>query len=454
MIAKAPEFRTLANALADSKPVIGDAVESMGRNQALMRNLRNFARGADTAIDTVAINAGINAGVPDDAAQRTVHKMGGRLGDRLDPDNQLRALKHGFGPEDMGTRGPGIPQQARKPGSAPGRPALKSTEPKPNVFDKGAGLLESGLHIGGYAMMGTELVPLIGGGAAGLLGMNGLKHTLETPRRMMETNLTSGLTARQALNDGLQLGFSALQTYGVAKGFFQQLDSMKQMYADVMGVDPRSVSTMTILTGKMPPVLAGARSHFITEYGSRGLIQAVGWGLIARDLMKGHANPEEIAGGRIGLTAGIVPGLINMGVDMFMGTSTIEVYSGFKKAFESGETIPAGAYAQFLLASSPELQKRKVGRQVALELGTEYAIERASPGEILRQMNDGRFKARIDKMIAADEAALAAHPQATHQQKNSMVDRIGGQRQQPGKVVGPFTGRLHQESSLHNKELH
>jgi|GEM_PF-4858441 len=467
MVSAPPRFRTFADAVADSKPLMGEGASLMGgmsRAPGFFERVRESSVPVLRAVDPAIDAAVINSSLPDDTAQHA-QRMGSRISNRLNPGKQGNPLKDGYHPDQLGPLSDVPPQvgQASVPKPVP------KAEPKPSTFDTGFEYFSEGVGKAGYVMMATEMALPAAGWVAGKVGMTGVQNTLGAPGRMMAKEFMPGVTGRQALNDGLQIGFSTIQTVAVAKGAVAQRQGLAEMYADVMGVPVESVSTMALLTGKVPPVLAEARSHYLKEFCSRGLVQAVGWGLMARDLLRGKGKAaEEIASGRIGLTAGIVPGLINMGIDALMGTSTIEVYSGFKKLFESGEKVEPGAYAQFIMAASPDLQKRKVGRQVALELGVEYAnaktmvngkeVQGTPPAAILREMNDGRFKTRIDRMIEIDEAKLAAqkaaHPQHAQQGKGAMADKVGGNRQQPGKVVGPFTDKLRKESTLQSKELH
>lgn len=447
-------FRTLGDALAESKGILaGDGAALMGNlghSPGVMGTLKNLAMRADPIVDAATINTATTNAVPDDSAA----KFGGRIADRMNPDRQLDALKNGWSPDDAGAleaAGKVRPPVSRKPA----RPAAPAAPEKPGTMETVMGYAGEGL--GKVAMIPLATEMLLPGAAwvAGKAQMKGLQNKLGAPGRILSKEIRPGMTGRQVMNDSIQIGFNFLQTAGFATGLFKQLDSLKEMYADVMGVDKSSVSTMTIVSGKMPPVLAETRAHFLKEFASRGLIQAVGWGLVARDFMRAkHLPAEEIAMGRIGITAGIVPGIVSMGVDAVMGTSPVEIYSGFKKAIQSGQDVPVGAYAQFIMANSPDLQKRKVGKQVALELGDQYKKEGASADEMLRRINDGRFKASIEQLIARDEASLAARTGTqSAAAPGGMVGKINGQRQQPGKVVGPFTNRLSQESAMQNKQL-
>lgn len=430
------------------------ALRAAEGNASLVNKLKQAALRVDPAIDAAAINASI----PDDAVHKATKKTK-RSGDSdvspasfnaiLNVTNKARENQQQGNLVFVGG-------EEQQPTETPNRPVAKPAASQGGGFDGAVKSAESALGYVAFAPIATDMALPAVGWVLGKTGWKSAEATLNAPKHFLEkTHVTKNITARQAMNDGIQLGFSAFQTYGVAKGFSDNMASLKEMYADVTGKDARSISTIGMLTAtNLPPLIAQARDHFIKEYGTRGLVQAVGWGLMARDLLRGKTKKaEDIAFGRIGVTAGILPSIIGMGVDMFMGTSTTEVYSGFKKAFDTGQPIPPNEYAAFILASSPDLAKRKVGKQVAMEIGTEYANEKASPGEILRQMNDGRFKARIEKLIIKDEAEAAqkaaAAPQkphaVAHAKEPSMVERITGVKQDRPKI-GKFTGMIHEEN--------
>lgn len=433
--------RTLEDALNATRSVGASLSSGLAENASLLKRLEQAALRVDPVIDAAAINAGM----PDDALQHAAKKRQKQSSD-MSPGgvnalfNATNSARQNY---QDGLSFVGIEQQ-QKP--VPKPPAA------PNAFEQGMDLAEKGLGYAVFAPIATDMVLPTVGGIAGKIGFKGVESTLNAPKNFIQkTQITKNLSARQAMNDGIQLGFNFFQTYGVVKGFWANMQALKEMYADITGKDANSISTMTMLTSSnLPPLVAEARGHFIKEFGARGLIQLAGWGLVARDLIRGkHLPAKDIEAGRIGIAAGIVPGVVGMGVDMMMGTATTEVYSGFKKAFDAGQEIPANDYAAFLLASNADLGKRRIGKQVAMELGAEYAQEKAAPGEILRQMNDGRFKARVDALIARDEAALAqqtaAKAEKAAEPATKMVDKIAGVKPERA-AIGKFTGMLSEEA--------
>ncbi len=425
----------------------GDGAALLGGKTGFLKNLKpgtakQVVLGLDASVDAASITAVQRnaAGQTDDTANR----VGGHLAERR---NELDALKNGYSPDDVGALSSAAP-----------KPVPKGDQP--SAFSQGMSKIESGFGYVAFAPLATEMALPALGGIAGVVGAGGLKKAFNAPGKFLsETHVTKNVTGRQFLNDGIQIGFTALQTWGVVKGFTANMTALKEMYQDITGKDKNSISTMAMLTSTtLPPLIAESRDHFIKEYGVRGLIQAVGWGLVARDLMRGKfQTAEKISSGRIGIVAGIVPGLVGMGADMLIGTATTEVYSGFKKAFDAGQQIGANEYAAFILASNKDLNNRKVGKQVALEIGEEYAQQNGgkgtSPGEILRQMNDGRFKARVSELIVRDEAKLAEQTAAKAQavaakpaaKQVSMVDKVNGAAKETRPSIGKFTSKLSDE---------
>ena len=426
----------------------------------LFGKLKQVALAVDPAIDAAAVNYTI----PDDAVHGAAKKAKKHIADMEIAPAGVNALFNTVNNERLkplpgslsfvgGGSEDSVQQNNPANSPAPKPPARESG------LDQAMQLAGTALGYAGFGIMGTEMIlPTLAMGA-GAMTLTGVASTLNAPRDYLsKTEVIKGVTGRQALNDGLQIGFTALQSYGVAKGFVQNMAALKEMYADISGKDPRSISMMEILTGDVPPLVAEFRNHFLKEYGSRGAVQLAGWGLMLRDIMKAKfKSPELTQFGRIGFTAGMVPSFVGIGIDMLMGTAVTEIYSGFKKTYESGQPIAANEYAAFILASNSDLAKRRVGHQVAMEIGAEYANEKAAPGEILRQMNDGRFKARIEKLIAKDEAELAQkdvakaqipQPKAPAKEASkevSMVDKIGGAKLDR-LTIGKFTGRLNEEN--------
>jgi len=261
------------------------------------------------------------------------------------------------------------------------------------------------------------------------------------------------------------IGFAAggaLSTYGVAKSFAQQLNSLKYAIADVKGVSVGSVSTMGALFGPIPKSLEPARNHLLNEHAVRGVIQAAGLATMIWSVRnRKHLN----------MFAFMAPGILDMGANTILGESMLPVYAGYKNAFNSGQPLPPEAYAEFLLASSAELKKRgEVGKLVAQKLGVQYATAKTDPGKILQEMDNGKFDGRIQGLITiaekedAEQMAQAkakqaedahakaeanAHPSDTKHNaaSGSMVSRVRGEKPKR-EGIGDFTNKLGNESAV------
>lgn len=316
-------------------------------------------------------------------------------------------------------------------------------------------IAETGSSIMGVGILATDLVLPAIGVIAGLAGLNKTKSVLNKPRDLLnpDTLRDAGkLTTGDKIQNGLFLTGNILSTYGVAKGFSQNLDSLKNMYSDVTGVPVENVSTMAILTGNVPDVIKSARSHFLKEHLARGAVNAVGLGLVARSIFKGK---------NVGLIEGLAPMAAGAAVDAVMGESVLPFYTGFANAFREGKPMEAAAYSEFLISTSEDLKKRgAMGHRMAILLGEEYAKEQKSPAELLKEIESsqqahkaggkgGAFDERIERILTRIEeqkahAPKAAAPKAAQPQAK-MVDKLQGNQPADMKVQGKFTQRLQQE---------
>ena len=306
--------------------------------------------------------------------------------------------------------------------------------------------------LGAFSTYGGMLDFLPLGAGAVAFGAKTLGHNSAHEKiTAVQEKYTEPLT--KVTNTAFVIG-GALGVYGVAKGVTQELNSLKHMYADLTGVPFEKVSTFSLLTGSVPKMLEEPRKHLIMEYGVRAIIQAVGLAWMIRGLRKAEG---------ISMLAFMVPQAASAGADMIMGSSLMPVYAGVKNAYNSGQPLPPDAYADFVMMGSHDLKIRgEVGRMVAARVGEQYAAARTEPGEVLRELNDGRFMVRVKDLIAAAEAEYAARvaahkaaeaeAKAKHDAKahhaepaeGSMVSKIKGEKPQR-QPIGQFTDKIASE---------
>ncbi len=227
--------------------------------------------------------------------------------------------------------------------------------------------------------------------------------------------------------DAAMIGTSVLGMYGVARGFTQQLTSLRHMYADMTGKDYHSVSNYQVLTGKVPAPVAQARAQLFKTFGFRSIMQTVSMGF-AIAFTRGKAGWKTIAA-QIGTQMAEEP------LSQMLGESVLPVYSEVRKAHALGQQIPPEFYAEFIGAASLDLHKRG-GAENAFtrEVARQYAAENASPGEVLKEIASGKLMERVKKIAAANDAkAPQAVPQVSH------VDRLNGKTEALQAAVGKHT---------------
>jgi hypothetical protein len=252
----------------------------------------------------------------------------------------------------------------------------------------------------------------------------------------------SKVSATHGMMNAAFIGMSALSMYGDAKTFSENLASLRQMYADMTGKDAKDVSTISLLTGKVPEPVAVARSHMIKTFGIKQ----------ALDVANIAANVALVFGRRGGgwksIGAMMATSMASSAVDGVMGESILPVHKAFSDAYKAGREIPAEFYASYLYAASKDLNSRgEKGQQFAMQVAHEYASEHASPAQLLQEIENGKLVERI-KNIAAKADELAK--QHTHAEIADDIVRDTGaqlvQKERP--VVGKFTNKLNQEAQL------
>lgn len=245
------------------------------------------------------------------------------------------------------------------------------------------------------------------------------------------------------------VGMSAMGMYGTAKTFSEHYGSLKQMYADITGTDVNKVSAFKLLLGSVPAPVAEGRSQLLKSMGVKGLLETIGMVISIKQLVGGHISGKAI-GAQIGLAFGGSTILDLTGGNI--EHSIVPQYKAFSDAHKSGREIPVEAYAGFLLQASSVLQQRgHVGQLVAMELGKQYAAEKAAPGQIMKEIADGKkgkFMERVESVIGAAEAqhnamvkarAAHAHPQAHHAQNGHTQKHNPVMKPKEYPVVGKHT---------------
>jgi hypothetical protein len=237
------------------------------------------------------------------------------------------------------------------------------------------------------------------------------------------------------------IGGSALSMFGDARTFSQNLESLRQMYADMTGEDVKNVSTVKLLTGSVPDSVAAARSHLVKQFGIK---QAFDIGNIALNAMM-ILNHKMASGWKAFAAFGAVSAA-SMAVDAVMGESILPIHKAFSDAYKTGQEIPPQFYAAYVFAASKDLRSHgEKGQEFAMQVAQEYAAEKVSPGQLLREIESGKLMERVKQISVKADRAQAGVQEDTAQEQ--IVTRTAEQRgERP--VVGKFTSKLNQEAQM------
>lgn len=199
-----------------------------------------------------------------------------------------------------------------------------------------------------------------------------------------------------AMNIIMNTGFvasSAMGVYGAAKGFKENLASLKEMAADI---DGKPVSTFSLLFGKASGPVKEARSKLLKSFAASEISEGIGLGVSVANILKG----------RMSMLGFMAPQLAGIGASTLIGESVLPYYASLKQAHSSGRDIPVEAYAEFITKVSPELQARgHTGKVFSKKLAEQFAAEKTSPAEIMRESMDGNLIKRVNGIIASNEIA-------------------------------------------------
>jgi hypothetical protein len=256
------------------------------------------------------------------------------------------------------------------------------------------------------------------------------------PEKLGDTSAAHGIM------NAAFIGMSGMKMFGDARGFAQNLDSLRQMYSDVTGEDPQKVSTLKLLTGSLPEPVNEARNHLVSKYGVK---QGLSLGNIAMNVAM-MINPKwgsswKAIGAMVGTS------LASSAVEGLMGESILPVHKAFSDAHKSGRKIPAEFYAAYLYSASKELKSRgETGQQFAMAIGQQFAAENISPGDLLQELSNGKLMDRINTLTQGVDKAQMAAPV---QEQQGFANRQGaGGVQSERQTLGKFTAKANQEAQL------
>ena len=215
----------------------------------------------------------------------------------------------------------------------------------------------------------------------------------------------------------------------VVTNFFKNVAGLKAMSKDITG---KETSTMDIFRGKVPDAIKDGRSKLIKSSAVSAVTDTVSLGLVTAMAVKGSVGALSFMG----------PQAVSMGINAMIGESSLQVYSALSQAHASGQKITGEAYAALIGATSHEIKARGGADSIfAKKMGEVYAAENASPAQVLREIDSGKFMEHINTlMVAAKTAPAAAAVVAAGSHVAALQKSSNPMEQKP--VVGNHTAQL------------
>lgn len=234
-----------------------------------------------------------------------------------------------------------------------------------------------------------------------------------------------GATLRKTAMEGSWIALSGLSLAAVARSFMKNWRDLKNMQEDISGSKP---STIRLLIGNVAGPVAKARSHLLKTFFAREAVETVGLVVNVKQVRGGHISPIALGVQFAGSQA----------VDGIMGESIVPVYQALSDLHKKGEAISVEAYAALIGQASPEIKARGgVESPFAKELAKQYAAEKASPAQIMKDIDDGSLMVRVHKIIEEHKKPQTA----------SHAKRLEGGAAAEREAIGKHTDQLNKQTA-------
>jgi len=244
---------------------------------------------------------------------------------------------------------------------------------KNNKFAMAVGNASSSL-----ATKSSDLLSSVGLKSAAGLVANVTKSLAEKPvtAGLMEASFIAG--------SGLQIASGAL-------GFTKSLVVLKQMAFDLTG---KKFSTIDVLfKNDVPEVVKNERGQILKSLTVDEAGGAISLAVAIKSAVKSIAPwiwPVVIGA--------------SVGASMMVGEGMLPTYDQASKAFNAGQPLPPDVYAKIVGVSKELTNHGGEAGPFAQAVATQYAAENANPKDVIREMESGALKKRIEKIIAENEA--------------------------------------------------
>jgi len=229
-------------------------------------------------------------------------------------------------------------------------------------------------------------------GSSKIVGGLGFKNAAS-----MVAEAPSALAAKPMVTGLMEASFisaSAIQMTTGGLTFAKGLATLKQMAFEITG---KKYSAWEVLFGDAPEVVKNERGQMLK-------VLAVSEGAGAISLGLAIKNAARVVSPWLwgGITA------VGAGASMLIGEGMLPVYDQASKAFNAGQPIPPEMYAKIIGVSKELTNHGGEAGPFAQAIATQYAAENVSPADVIREMESGALKQRIDKIIAENDAKAPA----------------------------------------------
>jgi hypothetical protein len=204
--------------------------------------------------------------------------------------------------------------------------------------------------------------------------------------------------------NGAFIGLSGLSVINDTRDFKSNLKALKIMFADLAGVDAKTVTTRQVFFGKVPKPVAEARSQLLKTFGVRQVMDVANIVLNVGQAVSRKFSGKLLFGAFMGVQAA------DMATNAILGQTALPLYMAFRNEYakNNGE-LSSDYYAAFIGTFSQDLAKRGGPSNLfTQEIARQLAAEKASPADMLRMVSDGDIKRRVNELIKASEQKQAA----------------------------------------------
>lgn len=233
--------------------------------------------------------------------------------------------------------------------------------------------------------------------------------------------------------NGLQTVSSVTQAYFASRKLTHEFETLSELYAELTGKPPESVTSTDVLFGDAPKIITQARRQLMAEYGARSLLNVANIGMNLLSFVSGHWSMLRF----MALSAA------EAGVGAFIGESFLEKYKEMKDTQTRGQVLQPKEYLDLLSELSPTLRAQGgPNSEFTKALALQYTQMQAPPVQLVRELENGMMAKRLEQLKhqapAAPEGQLTALNTQEAPAQTNFTQRVQSQREAaPANIPAP-----------------